>query len=143
LYAQLEQLESISQRRRDIYDFYYHHLAPLEKSGWLQLPSIPDECESNYHMFYALLPNTEVRDALIANLKEDGIAAPFHYVPLHTAPVGMSFGYRAGDLPVTEDLSSRLVRLPFYYDLCEIEQMEIVSRIRAFAIRGIVRRAAA
>lgn len=143
LYAQLEHLESISQRRREIYDFYYHHLAPLAKTGWLQLPSIPEECESNHHMFYVLLPNTEVRDALIANLKEHGIAAPFHYVPLHTAPVGLTFGYRVGDLPMTEELSSRLMRLPFFYDISQIEQMEVVSRIRAFASRGVVRRAAA
>ncbi len=143
LYAQLEQLESISQRRRDIYDFYHHHLAPLERHGWLQLPSIPEECESNYHMFYVLLRDAEVRDPLIANLKEHGIAAPFHYVPLHTAPVGMTYGYSAGDLPVTEELSSRLMRLPFYYDISQIEQMEVVSRIQAFAARGVVRRAAA
>lgn len=143
LYAQLEQLESISQRRRDIHDFYYHHLAPLEKSGWLQCPSIPEHCESNYHMFYVLLPNSDVRDRLIANLKEDGIAAPFHYVPLHTAPVGMSFGYREGDLPVTENLSSRLIRLPFYYELSEMEQMQVVSRIQAYAARSVGRRAAA
>lgn len=143
LYAQLEQLESISQRRRDIYDFYRHHLAPLERQGWLQLPGIPADCESNYHMFYVLLRDAEVRDALIANLKEHGIAAPFHYVPLHTAPVGMAYGYRAGDLPVTEELSSRLMRLPFYCDISQIEQMEVVSRIQAFATRGVVRRAAA
>jgi dTDP-4-amino-4,6-dideoxygalactose transaminase len=143
LYAQLEQLDTISQRRRDIHEFYHHHLAPLEQSGWLKLPSIPAECESNYHMFYVLLPNTNVRDGLIANLKQHGIAAPFHYVPLHTAPVGMSFGYREGDLPVTESLSSRLLRLPFYYDLSEIEQMQIVTRIQAFAARATGRRAAA
>ena len=94
-------------------------------------------------MFYVLLRDAEVRDALIANLKEHGIAAPFHYVPLHTAPVGMTYGYRAGDLPVTEELSSRLMRLPFYYDISQIEQMEVVSRIQAFAARGVVRRAAA
>jgi len=143
LYAQLEQLESISQRRREIHDFYHHHLAPLERSGWLQLPIIPEQCESNYHMFYVVLPNSELRDGLIANLKEHGIAAPFHYVPLHTAPVGMSFGYREGDLPVTESLSSRLLRLPFYYDLSQMEQMQVVSRIQMFAARSVGRRAAA
>jgi dTDP-4-amino-4,6-dideoxygalactose transaminase len=143
LYAQLEQLESISQRRRDIYDFYHHNLAPLEKQGWLTLPTIPDECESNYHMFYVILPDTGIRDALIANLKDHGIAAPFHYVPLHTAPVGLKFGYRPGQLPVTEDLSSRLMRLPFYYDISQVEQMEVVSRIQAFAARTVGRRAAA
>lgn len=107
------------------------------------MPTIPDECESNYHMFYVILPDTGIRDALIANLKDHGIAAPFHYVPLHTAPVGLKFGYRPGQLPVTEDLSSRLMRLPFYYDISQVEQMEVVSRIQAFAARTVGRRAAA
>jgi dTDP-4-amino-4,6-dideoxygalactose transaminase len=63
-------------------------------------------------MFYIITPSLDARDALIAYLKEQGIGAVFHYVPLHTAPVGARFGYRTGDLPVTEDLSARLVRLP-------------------------------
>jgi dTDP-4-amino-4,6-dideoxygalactose transaminase len=143
LYAQLESLEAIGRRRREIYDFYRHHLTPLEQHGLLRLPAIPECCEGNDHMFYVILNDADVRDGLIAHLKEQGIAAVFHYVPLHTAPVGSRFGYRAGDLPVTEDLAARLVRLPFYCELAETEQMEIVSRIKEFAAQGIVRRAAA
>jgi dTDP-4-amino-4,6-dideoxygalactose transaminase len=130
LYAQLEQLESIAQRRREIYEFYRHHLAPLEANGRVRLPRIPDGCQSNYHMFFVLMPDTQTRDALIAYLKEHDIAAVFHYVPLHASPAGARFGYRAGELPLTEDLSSRLVRLPFYNAISEIEQMEVVSRIK-------------
>jgi dTDP-4-amino-4,6-dideoxygalactose transaminase len=143
LYAQLELLELIAERRRNIYNFYRDHLAPLEEDGRLQLPTIPAGCESNYHMFFVVLPNTPMRDALIAHLKQHEILAPFHYVPLHTSPVGTSFGYRAGDLPVTESLSGRLLRLPFYFEISEMEQMEVVSRIKDFAAKTIGRRAAA
>jgi dTDP-4-amino-4,6-dideoxygalactose transaminase len=143
LYAQLELLEPIARRRGAIYDFYRDHLAPLEQSGFLRLPTIPDGCTSNYHMFYALLADIETRDALISHLKEHGIQAVFHYVPLHTSPVGTKFGYREGDLPVTEDSSARLVRLPFYHGISETEQLEVVSRIREFAAETPARRAAA
>ena len=143
LYAQLELLELIAERRRDVYHFYREHLAPLESRGLLQLPTIPAECESNYHMFFIVLPVADVRDSLIAHLKEHGIAAAFHYVPLHTSPVGSRFKYRPGDLPVTEDLSGRLVRLPFYCDISANEQAEVVSRIEDFISGMCGRRAAA
>lgn len=143
LYAQLELLEVIAKRRGEIYGFYQHHLAPLEQRGLLQLPRIPAGCDSNYHMFFVLMPDMPTRDALIEYLKQDGIVAPFHYVPLHTAPVGVTYGYREGDLPVTENLSGRLLRLPFFYEISETEQMEVVSRIHQFAAISFGRRAAA
>ena len=142
LYAQLELLDPIAIRRREIYEFYLHHLASCEESGWLQLPKIPEGCQSNYHMFYVITPNLRMRDALIAHLKEQGIGAVFHYVPLHTAPVGLTFGYQPGDLPVTENLSDRLVRLPFYYAISEMDQMKVVSHIKQFATAGGARKAA-
>jgi dTDP-4-amino-4,6-dideoxygalactose transaminase len=108
----------------------------------MQLPQIPEGCQSNYHMFYVITENLRTRDALIAYLKEQGIGAVFHYVPLHTAPVGQRFGYRAGDLPVTEDLSNRLVRLPFYHGLLEKEQTDVVSHITRFANTHGARKAA-
>jgi dTDP-4-amino-4,6-dideoxygalactose transaminase len=143
LYAQLELLESIADRRRTIYDFYRRHLAPLEERGLLMLPKIPGGCQTNYHMFFIVLPSAETRDGLIAHLKEHGIGAAFHYVPLHTSPVGSSLGYRAGDLPITEDFSARLVRLPFYYSISETQQMEVVLRINDFMAGLFSRRAAA
>jgi len=143
LYAQLELLESIAERRREVFDVFHRHLSRLQRLGLAQLPNTPAHCQSNYHMFYMLLPDAEKRDALISHLRQHGIAAPFHYVPLHTSPVGSRYGYRAGDLPVTEDLSGRLVRLPLYCDLTEAEQMEIVSRIESFASSVVERRAAA
>jgi dTDP-4-amino-4,6-dideoxygalactose transaminase len=143
LYAQLELLKPIAQRRGAIYDFYHNHLAPLAQSEFLRLPTIPDDCASNYHMFYVLLSDIETRDALISHLRNHGIQAVFHYVPLHTSPVGSKFGYRAGDLPVTEDSSARLVRLPFYHGISELEQMEVVLRVKEFAAKMPGRRAAA
>ncbi len=142
LYAQLELLELIYQRRREIYNLYRDHLAPLEERGLFQLPKIPFGCESNYHMFFIVLPNASARDALIAHLKKHDIVAVFHYVPLHTSPVGSTFGYCTGDLPVTEDLSARLARLPFYFEISRTEQMEVISRIKEFVAEmfGALRR---
>jgi dTDP-4-amino-4,6-dideoxygalactose transaminase len=94
-------------------------------------------------MFYLLLPDLETRTELIAHLKQQGILAVFHYVPLHSAPVGQQYGYREGDLPVTEELSDRLVRLPFYYDLAEQDQMEVIGEIKKFLMRAAHRRIAA
>jgi dTDP-4-amino-4,6-dideoxygalactose transaminase len=142
LYAQLEHLESIANRRREIYDFYYQYLLPLEGPAF-RLPAIPKDCESNYHMFYILLPDNETRDGLMAHLKDHGITAPFHYVPLHTSPVGSSFGYRPGDLPVTENLSGRLLRLPFYCDISATGQSEVVAHIARVVTKAAPRRFAA
>jgi dTDP-4-amino-4,6-dideoxygalactose transaminase len=145
LFAQLELLEPIAQHRRQIYQFYLDQLGPLEERGLLRVPRIPPHCESNYHMFYVLLPDVECRDGLMRHLKENGILAVFHFVPLHTSPMGERFGYRQGDLPVTEEMSERLLRLPFFYDISQMEQMEVVDRIRDFLEQqavGLRRRAA-
>ncbi len=127
LYAQLEMLDVISERRRKIYEFYRYHLEPLEKEGLLRLPHQPEHCQGNYHMFYILLPDVQTRDALMAFLKRSGIEAVFHYVPLHSSPMGQKFGYKEDDLPITEELSSRLLRLPFYYEITEEQQLHVVN----------------
>lgn len=143
LYAQLEQMESIARRRRAVYECYRQQLAPLAVRGWLQLPRIPERCRSNYHMFFVILPDRDTRDALIAHLRACDIVAPFHYVPLHSSPVGAAYGYQPGDLPITEELSARLLRLPFYCEISASQQTEVVERINEFADRGAVRSAAA
>ena len=132
LYAQLEMLEKIGKRRRRLAAYYRRHFAALEAEGLLQLPCVPKGCVANNHLFYLLLPSQEVRDALLSHLKRQGILAVFHYIPLHTAPMGQSFGYREGDLPVTEDVSGRLVRLPFYHDMTEPEQARVVEEVAEF-----------
>jgi dTDP-4-amino-4,6-dideoxygalactose transaminase len=132
LYGQLEMLDEIAVRRREIYQQYRQQLKPLEGEQRLRLPVVPEDCQTNYHMFYVLLPTAAERDDLLTQLKSQGIHAVFHYVPLHTSPVGRGLGYTDGDLPVTEDLSARLVRLPMYYEITGEEQRrvsEVVSRI--------------
>ncbi|MFP5264266.1 MAG: dTDP-4-amino-4,6-dideoxygalactose transaminase [Blastocatellia bacterium] len=135
LYAQLEAMDEITERRRQVYEFYRERLSPLEERGLARLPVVPRECKINYHLFYILLADAGTRDGLMAYLKENGIQAVFHYVPLHTSPMGKSFGYEEGDLPLTEDLSARLLRLPFYYDITEEEQLRVVGRVTEFLER--------
>lgn len=136
LFAQLEQMDLISRRRREIYEYYRTHLEPLQQDGLLRLPLIPEGCESNYHLFYILLRNRQQRNDLIAHCKQNGIMAVFHYVPLHSSPMGQRFGYREGDLPVTEDLSERLLRLPLYYEITEVEQRRVVECVTSFLTGG-------
>ncbi|MEX2141315.1 MAG: dTDP-4-amino-4,6-dideoxygalactose transaminase [Pirellulales bacterium] len=143
LYGQLELRDTIAARRKEIFLCYQQQFEQLEAEGLARLPRIPKECQTNYHMFYLLLPDLETRTNLIGHLKQQGILAVFHYVPLHTAPVGQQYGYREGDLPVTEELSDRLVRLPFYYDLAEQDQMEVIGEITKFLMRTAHRRVAA
>ena len=90
--------------------------------GWanendIRLPTIPENCEHPYHMFYLLMPTLEKRTIFIQHLKKYGISAVFHYLPLHLSKMGKKFGGKVGDCPVTENISDRLVRLPFYNDL--------------------------
>jgi dTDP-4-amino-4,6-dideoxygalactose transaminase len=132
LFAQLENIDIISARRKSIYNFYQQGLEPLADRGLLTLPHIPPECDPNYHMFYILLADGSTRTALIDHLKSRGILAVFHYVPLHTSPMGRKMGYRAGMMPVTESVSERLLRLPFYFELSDGEIELVVNEIKEF-----------
>lgn len=132
LFGQLEQLDVIQESRRRAFEFYQNHLAPLEAEGLLTLPVVPEDCRPNYHMFHILTSDTATRDALSAHLKASGITAVFHYVPLHTSPMGQSYGYRHGDLPVTEDLAGRLLRLPMFCELSTDELNRVVREIGNF-----------
>ena len=129
LYAQLEMLDTISARRRQIYQFYRQRLKPLATEGLLQLPQSPEECRGNNHLFYILLPDRTTRDGLIAHLGQNGIQAVFHYIPLHASPMGRRLGYHEGDLPATEELSGRLLRLPLFYDITEQDQVRVVDQV--------------
>jgi dTDP-4-amino-4,6-dideoxygalactose transaminase len=132
LYAQLEHMDKICQRRKEIFENYYQALSPLASDGRVKLPAISPESECNHHMFYILLQEEGTRDALMNYLKSNGILAIFHYLPLHLSPIGRSMGGREGQLPVTESTSGRLLRLPFYYELKTEEQAEIVRLITEF-----------
>ena len=86
-------------------------------------------------MFYVLLPDRAGRDGLMDYLRQQNIFAVFHYLPLHASPMGQRLGYEADDLPITNDISSRLLRLPFFYEITEAEQSLVVQQIRAFLKR--------
>ena len=132
LYAQLEAREQIQAKRRRVWEYYYEHLQDWAKDHNVRLPIVPVHCEQPYHMFYLLMPSLKWRQALIAHLKAYGILSVFHYLPLHLSEMGRRFGGKEGDCPVSEDVSDRLLRLPFYNDLTETEQAHVVAAIREF-----------
>jgi dTDP-4-amino-4,6-dideoxygalactose transaminase len=129
LYAQLEEAESITTRRRTIWNLYHHHLAPLEDNRLLRRPVIPDQVGMNAHLYYVLVKDLETRTRLLATLQERGILAIFHYVPLHLSPAGTRYGRVSGDLKLTESLSQRIVRLPLWIGMDEELVVMIVSAI--------------
>ena len=133
LYAQLEEADAITLKRAAVCNYYAEKFAPMGAKELIKLPSCPEECCHNSHMFYLLLPALPAdRDKLIAHLKTKDINAVFHYVPLHTSPMGLSMGYKEGDLPVTEKLSKQLVRLPCYYELTKEDQDRIIDEVHGF-----------
>jgi dTDP-4-amino-4,6-dideoxygalactose transaminase len=134
LYAQLEAREQIQERRRQIWQYYAVHLRDWAQNSGVQMPVVPITREQPYHMFYMLLPSLKQRQALIEHLKARGILSVFHYLPLHLSEMGRQFGGKEGDCPVTEDVSDRLLRLPFYNTLSETEQATIVDAIIAFQV---------
>jgi dTDP-4-amino-4,6-dideoxygalactose transaminase len=119
LYAQLEAREKIQEKRRRIWHGYHVALADWAANNEVKLPVIPPECEQAYHMFYLLLPSAQHRDSLILQLKAQSILSVFHYIPLHSSEAGLKFAAGRSNCPVTEDVSERLLRLPFYNDLSE------------------------
>lgn len=127
LWAQMEAAESITQRRRDIWCQYHEALAPLEAAGLLRRPVIPDSCRHNAHMYYILLKSLKQRTAVISKLKERGIHAVFHYVPLHSSPAGRKYGRGSGELKNTEKLADCLLRLPLWIEMTAEQQAEVVE----------------
>jgi dTDP-4-amino-4,6-dideoxygalactose transaminase len=119
-------MDRISKRRKEIYQTYAENLRPLQVQGVLQLPQIPSNCQSNFHLFHVIVESAALRDAVLEQMRQDGVRAVFHYVPLHASPKGREL---VGDvsLPVTEDLSSRLIRMPFYYDMTDTEQQRVIE----------------
>jgi dTDP-4-amino-4,6-dideoxygalactose transaminase len=132
LLGQLEARDGIQRRRQRIWEYYQEHLREWALSEGVRLPAVPNHCQQAYHMFYLLLPSLDERQALISHLKARGILAVFHYLPLHLSEMGRRYGGQPGICPVTEDVSDRLVRLPFYNSLSEEDQEQVVSSIREF-----------
>jgi dTDP-4-amino-4,6-dideoxygalactose transaminase len=132
LFAQLEARERIQTTRRRLWDYYLRHLRDWAAARNVVLPSVPAHCEQAYHMFYLLLPSLDQRQALIAHLREHGVMSVFHYQPLHLSEMGQRLGGKEGDCPVTEEVSDRLLRLPFYNDLTEADQERVVGAVTKF-----------
>jgi dTDP-4-amino-4,6-dideoxygalactose transaminase len=132
LLGQLEAVDTIIQQRRKCYQRYMDAFQDLADAGKLTLPSIPTACQSNYHLFHILVPTPEQRSGLISRLNEQGIHAVFHYVPLHSSPMGIALNNEQPPLPVTESCSERLVRLPIYPGLTAEQQDRIVAEVQAF-----------
>lgn len=127
LYAQLQKISVITNKRKKIFNLYQKLLTPLVKQGALRFGVVPRYCKSNYHILYILFESTKLRDKVMLGMRKKGILAVFHYLPLHTSPMGQRFGYRKGDLPITEDLWAKLLRLPLYNDL-KISEVEYICK---------------
>ena len=132
LRAQLEHRDQIQSRRQQIWETYARELGPWAEANGARLPIVPSECEQTYHMFYVIMPSFETRQALISHLAGCGILSVFHYLPLHLSPMGLRFGGCQGDCPVTEDLSDRLLRFPFFTGMSSSEQSQVIDAVRAF-----------
>jgi dTDP-4-amino-4,6-dideoxygalactose transaminase len=129
LFAQLEIWQNIQAQRCRIWNYYDENLRAWSEKLGIRCPTVPSHCEQAYHMYYLILPSLERRQALISFLKARGILSVFHYMPLHSSPVGRQMGSRVGACPVSEDLSDRLVRLPFYNSLNRDEQDRVISAV--------------
>ena len=132
LFAQLEEADKIYDDRMASWNAYYELLSPLQNRGIIELPVIPEECTHNAHMFYIKTNGIEERTALASFLKENGILAVFHYVPLHSAPAGSKFGRFSGEDKYTTDTFERLLRLPMYYGLKADDVEYICGKIKEF-----------
>ena len=132
LYAQLECRDDIQSKRENVWRTYARELSAWSEQLEVRMPVVPDHCEQTYHMFYILLPSLTIRQALIGHLKDRGILAVFHYLPLHLSEMGQHYGGQSGDCPVTEDISDRLLRLPFYNTMTGEEQAAVIEALLAF-----------
>jgi dTDP-4-amino-4,6-dideoxygalactose transaminase len=136
LFAQLEAAERITARRRAIWQRYHDAFAHVEAEGLLRRPTVPGGHEHNGHLYYVVLPSPSARDAFIADLRQAGIGAAFHYQPLHDSPAGVRFGRTRGELTHTQRLSQRVVRVPLFADLDEDSLDRVIEASCAAASRA-------
>jgi dTDP-4-amino-4,6-dideoxygalactose transaminase len=134
LFAQLEAATELTERRRAIWHAYHDAFASLERDGILRRPIVPEDCEHNGHLYYLLMRDLDERTRVISTLKGEGILAPFHYVPLHSAPGGRRFGRAHGPMKQTEELSDRLLRLPLWPTMTDAEVSRVIDAVRTFSV---------
>jgi len=129
VYGQLEQWKQVQKRREELWQNYDTRLAPWAIEHGVRRPIVPADCRQAFHMYYLLMPSAADQQAFIAHLRLRGILAVFHYLPLNVSVMGQKLGGRPGDCPVTEDISGRLVRLPFYNAMTDAEQDEVIASV--------------
>lgn len=129
LYAQMEQAITITAARMEAWNRYHSALADLERAGLLRRPIIPAECRHNAHMYYILVSGDCNRDEVISSLRAQGVYCVFHYVPLHSSPAGRAFGQFPEELPVTDDVAGRLIRLPLWVGVAP-HQTRIIAALQ-------------
>lgn len=132
LLAQLEEAQCIMQQRMAIWEHYHQAFETLEQQGKVRRPIIPSDCQHNAHIYHLIVDDLEVRSALITYLKNQGVQATFHYVPLHSAPAGIKYGRTSGTLSVTDDLSNRLIRLPLGAAMSLTEAKYVIEAVLTF-----------
>ena len=137
LWAELEQADKINDNRLATWNYYNENLKILEDEGYIQRPHIPEECKHNAHMYYIKAKDLEERTNLIKYLKENGVQAVFHYIPLHTAPAGIKYGRFNGEDKYTTKESDRLLRLPMYYNLQKEDAEKVVQTIKDFYTNNV------
>jgi dTDP-4-amino-4,6-dideoxygalactose transaminase len=131
LWAQMEEADSITQRRLALWNAYHHAFAAAETAGKLRRPIVPTHCQHNAHMYYLLLPTLQARTRFIEQMNDAGVHCVFHYVPLHSSPAGRAYGRADAPLPVTDSASERLVRLPLWLGLESHQERVIEAALRA------------
>jgi dTDP-4-amino-4,6-dideoxygalactose transaminase len=130
--GQLEQADTIQAKRRRVWERYAEALSEWCKQHGVRMPVVPPHCQQPYHMFYLLFPALADRQSMIAHLRSRGILAVFHYLPLNASEMGERFGARAGDCPVAESVSERLLRLPFFNNLSNDDQDRVIDAVHAW-----------
>ena len=132
LLAQLESKDKIQAKRLAIWNTYHTELKKWANDNAILQPYIPNHCEHPGHIYYLLMPNLDSRTRFIEWMQSQNIVTVFHYLPLHLSDMGQQFGGQAGDCPVTEDISDRLVRLPLFYDLSENDLSYVIEKTTSF-----------
>jgi dTDP-4-amino-4,6-dideoxygalactose transaminase len=130
LLGQLEEWETIQAKREHIWDTYQRALADWAARHNVRVPTVPDECQQAYHMYYLVMPSPELRQRFIAHLRHHGILSVFHYQPLHASPMGQRLGGGISSCPVAEEVSGRLVRLPFFNSITDAQLDRTIEVIR-------------
>jgi dTDP-4-amino-4,6-dideoxygalactose transaminase len=129
LWGQLEHADPVTAERQRIWQRYDEALEPLEEDGLLRRPIVPPGCVHSGHLYYVLMPTAEARDEMLSALRERGVNAVFHYLPLSSSPGGSRFGRTGGPVPVTADASARLLRLPLWAGLTEAQLDTVIGAV--------------